>query len=101
MEGFSFHPMHIHTSVLSWTPDAPSLAPVLLSCSFDPATDDLGQLRNLMAFSRRFVHCLRLQQLPSHLDLQVRPRFMRFVRQRLLHASPWAHMLRQAPQISE
>lgn len=24
-----------------------------------------------MAFSRRFVQCLRLQQLPSHLDLQV------------------------------
>jgi hypothetical protein len=45
---------------------------LLLSCSFDPATDDLGQLRKLMAFSRRFVQCLRLQQLPSHLDLQVR-----------------------------
>lgn len=24
-----------------------------------------------MAFSRRFVQCLRLQQLPSHLDLQL------------------------------
>lgn len=37
---------------------------------FDPATgEDLSQLRKLMAFSRRFVHCLRLQQLPSHLDL--------------------------------
>lgn len=38
---------------------------------FDPATDDLSQLRKLMAFSRRFVQCLRLQQLPSHLDLQL------------------------------
>lgn len=38
---------------------------------FDPTTGDLAQLRKLMAFSRRFVQCLRLQQLPSHLDLQM------------------------------
>lgn len=38
---------------------------------FDPATGDLANLRRLMAFSRRFVQCLRVQQLPSHLDLQL------------------------------
>lgn len=39
---------------------------------FDPTIGgDLSQLRKLMAFSRRFVQCLRLQQLPSHLDLQL------------------------------
>eukprot|EP00879_Flechtneria_rotunda_P009172 GHRR01009602.1.p1 GENE.GHRR01009602.1~~GHRR01009602.1.p1 ORF type:complete len:439 (+),score=139.70 GHRR01009602.1:208-1524(+) len=38
---------------------------------FDVTTGDLAELRRLMAFSRRFVQSLRLQQLPSHLDLQL------------------------------
>lgn len=39
--------------------------------SFDAATGDIAALRRLMAFSRRFVQGLRVQQLPSHLDLQL------------------------------
>ncbi|WIA15660.1 hypothetical protein OEZ85_002286 [Tetradesmus obliquus] len=39
--------------------------------NFDAATGDIAALRRLMAFSRRFVQGLRVQQLPSHLDLQL------------------------------
>ncbi|WIA35791.1 hypothetical protein OEZ86_004180 [Tetradesmus obliquus] len=39
--------------------------------SFDAATGDIAVLRRLMAFSRPFVQGLRVQQLPSHLDLQL------------------------------
>eukprot|EP00775_Hariotina_reticulata_P013344 gene13344-13472_t len=38
---------------------------------YQPATGDLLELRRLMNFSSRFAHGLRLQQLPSHLDLQI------------------------------
>ncbi len=31
----------------------------------------MNAVRRLMAYSRRFVKALALQQLPSHLDLQI------------------------------
>ncbi|KAL0020418.1 hypothetical protein WJX77_001282 [Trebouxia sp. C0004] len=38
---------------------------------FDPASSDINDLRRLLTFSSKFVNSLHLQQLPSHLDLQV------------------------------
>ncbi len=42
-----------------------------LLCRFDPATSDINDLKRLLTFSSKFVNSLHLQQLPSHLDLQV------------------------------
>ena len=42
-----------------------------LFCRFDPATADINDLKRLLTFSSKFVNSLHLQQLPSHLDLQV------------------------------
>jgi hypothetical protein len=53
--------MQLNSTLLHW----------LSSCRFDAATGDIAALRRLMAFSRRFVQGLRVQQLPSHLDLQL------------------------------
>lgn len=39
--------------------------------SFDAAKHDINVLRRLIAFSRRWVHSLRLQQFPAHLDLGI------------------------------
>lgn len=36
---------------------------------FDPSTSELEDLKKLLVFSRPFVRSIRLQQLPSHLDL--------------------------------
>lgn len=38
---------------------------------FDPATSDFNELKRLLTFSSKFVNSLHLQQLPSHLDLQI------------------------------
>ena len=38
---------------------------------FDPATSDAEGLQRMLVFSKRFVSSIRLQQLPSHLDLHV------------------------------
>lgn len=46
-------------------------AAFLLLCRFDPATSDINDLKRLLTFSSKFVNSLHLQQLPSHLDLQV------------------------------
>ena len=40
-------------------------------CRFDPATSDFNELKRLLTFSTKFVNSLHLQQLPSHLDLQI------------------------------
>ena len=40
-------------------------------CRFDPATSDFNELKRLLTFSSKFVNSLHLQQLPSHLDLQI------------------------------
>ena len=40
-------------------------------CRFDPATCDINELKRLLTFSTKFVNSLHLQQLPSHLDLQI------------------------------
>jgi len=42
-----------------------------LLCRFDPANSDINDLKRLLTFSSKFVNSLHLQQLPSHLDLQV------------------------------
>ena len=42
-----------------------------LLCRFDLATSDINDLKRLLTFSSKFVNSLHLQQLPSHLDLQV------------------------------
>ena len=42
-----------------------------LLCRFDPATSDINDLKRLLTFSSKFVNSLHLQQLPSHLDLQI------------------------------
>lgn len=41
------------------------------SSRFNPDQDDLDGLRRLLCYGRRWVQCLRLTQLPSHLDPQV------------------------------
>ncbi|KAK9810152.1 hypothetical protein WJX72_005703 [[Myrmecia] bisecta] len=38
---------------------------------FDSTSGDLQSLKRLLCFSKRFVHSLHLQQLPSHLDLAI------------------------------
>lgn len=38
---------------------------------FDPATSDINELKRLLTFSTKFVNSLHLEQLPSHLDLQI------------------------------
>lgn len=38
---------------------------------FNVATSNVHILRRLMTYSRRFVHNLKLRQLPSHLDLEI------------------------------
>ena len=40
-------------------------------CRFNPATSDFNELKRLLTFSTKFVNSLHLQQLPSHLDLQI------------------------------
>lgn len=40
-------------------------------CRFDPATSDINDLKRLLTFSSKFVNSLHLQQLPSHIDLQI------------------------------
>ena len=40
-------------------------------CRFDPAVSDINELKRLLTFSTRFVNSLHLEQLPSHLDLQI------------------------------
>ena len=46
--------------------------PVLIAvCRFDPATSDINELKRLLTFSTKFVNSLHLEQLPSHLDLQI------------------------------
>lgn len=40
-------------------------------CRFDPATSDVNELKRLLTFSTKFVNSLHLEQLPSHLDLQI------------------------------
>ena len=40
-------------------------------CRFDPATSDIKSLKRLLTFSSKFVNSLHLEQLPSHLDLQM------------------------------
>lgn len=42
-----------------------------MKCRFDPATSDINDLKRLLTFSTKYVNSLHLQQLPSHLDLQV------------------------------
>ena len=60
----------IHICVLSYARPVACNAPFLL-CRFDPATSDINDLKRLLTFSSKFVNSLHLQQLPSHLDLQV------------------------------
>lgn len=44
----------------------------LASCHrFDPTVTDLGSLKRLLTYSRRFVQSVHIRQLPSHLDLQI------------------------------
>lgn len=43
----------------------------LCKCRFDPATSDINDLKRLLTFSSKFVNSLHLQQLPSHIDLQI------------------------------
>ena len=38
---------------------------------FDPAVNNVEELKRLMTYSRRFVQTVRLRQLPSHMDLTV------------------------------
>ena len=40
-------------------------------CRFDPEVTEVAALRRLLTFGSRFVRSLHLQQLPSHLDLQI------------------------------
>ena len=44
---------------------------LIAMCSFDPATCDINELKRLLTFASKFVNSLHLQQLPSHLDLQI------------------------------
>lgn len=37
--------------------------------TFDPESSDISQLRRLLLFSRKYVSMIRIQQLPSHIDL--------------------------------
>lgn len=40
-------------------------------CRFDSAASDIGGLRRLLTYSRRYVQAVHIRQLPSHLDLQI------------------------------
>jgi hypothetical protein len=63
---------HIKCILLLHSPQPPTVLVLLFPVArFDAATGDIAALQRLMAFSRRFVQGLRVQQLPSHLDLQL------------------------------
>lgn len=38
--------------------------------SFNAATDSISELKRFLAFSKKYIHTLDVQKLPSHIDLE-------------------------------